>query len=55
MPPRRNEDYMDIDSVSEDSFVEEDEPQISRSKKGKGKATERTKKDKGKAKAKEVG
>ncbi|KAI0344555.1 TFIIH basal transcription factor complex, subunit SSL1 [Trametopsis cervina] len=52
MPPRRiNNDYMDVDSDSEGSLLD-DEPSIRRGK-GKGKAIDRGKADKGKSKVKE--
>lgn len=50
MPPRRIENFMDVDSDSDVSIT--DEPR--RKGKGKGKATDKPKRDKGKSKISEV-
>jgi len=49
MPPRRQDDIMDVDSDESDALLDYDEPR----RKGKGKAPK--KKDKGKGKVTEVG
>ena len=48
MPPRRQDDIMDVDSDDSDALIDYDEPR----RKGKGKAPK--KKDKGKSKVTEV-
>lgn len=52
MPPRRDQDYLNVDSASDDS-IDEDYNGV-RNKKGKGKAIDRRKKEKGKGKVNEV-
>ena len=52
MPPGRDQEYLDIDFVSDDSI--DDDYNGTRAKKSKGKVIDRRKRDKGKGKANEV-
>jgi hypothetical protein len=54
MPPRKDDDFMDVDSDSDISIPDDGDDHVTRKGKGKAKASDKRKRDKGKGKAKDA-